>query len=98
MTTVHDVVGFWLDEIGPKGWYVPGEGLDQEIRDRFEQVWWDTVNGANALWLTYATGTLAYLILMDQMPRICFAERPALLDQIDRPWPPLKRRCKMGGI
>jgi len=72
MTTVHDVVVFWLDEIGPKGWYVPGEGLDQEIRDRFEQVWWDTVNGANALWLTYATGTLAYLILMDQMPRNMF--------------------------
>lgn len=72
MTNAHDVVKFWLDEIGPASWYVPGKGLDQEVRDRFEQVWWNTLKGANALWLTYATGTLAYLILMDQMPRNMF--------------------------
>ena len=64
MTTVHDVVDF-LGEVGPKGWYVVGSGLDQKIRDRFEQVCWDTLNGANALWLTYAICTLFYLILMD---------------------------------
>jgi len=42
------------------------------VRRRFEQLWWNTLNGANGLWLTYATGTLAYLILMDQMPRNMF--------------------------
>jgi uncharacterized protein (DUF924 family) len=72
MTTVHDVVDFWLGEVGPKGWYVPDGGLDQKIRDRFEHIWWNTLNGANTLWLTYATGTLPYLILMDQMPRNMF--------------------------
>ena len=72
MATAHGVVKFWLDEIGPEHWYVPSQGLDQEIRDRFEQLWWDTLNGANGLWLSYATGTLAYLILMDQMPRNMF--------------------------
>ena len=65
MTTVHDVVDFCLGEVGSKGWYVPGSGLDQKIQDCFEQVCWDTLNGANALWLTYATGTLSYFILMD---------------------------------
>ena len=72
MTTAHDVVKFWLDETGPEQWYVPEQGLDQEVKDRFEQVWWETLKGANALWLTHATGTLAYLILMDQMPRNMF--------------------------
>ena len=72
MITANEIVKFWLDEIGEARWYLPGEGLDQELRDRFEQLWWDTLNGANAYWLTYATGTLAYLILMDQMPRNMF--------------------------
>ena len=69
MTTVNEVVDFWLDEVGPERWYDADEALDHEVRRRFEQLWWNTLNGANGLWLTYATGTLAYLILMDQMPR-----------------------------
>ena len=72
MTAANDVVNYWLDEVGPSHWYSAGDGLDKEIRNRFEQVWWDTLNGANGLWLTHATGTLAYLILMDQMPRNMF--------------------------
>ena len=72
MTTVNEVVGFWLDEVGPERWYDADEALDHEVRRRFELLWWNTLNGANGLWLTYATGTLAYLILMDQMPRNMF--------------------------
>ena len=72
MTTVNEVVDFWLDEVGADRWYAADEELDHEVRRRFEQLWWDTLNGANGLWLTYASGTLAYLILMDQMPRNMF--------------------------
>ena len=72
MTTVNEVVDFWLDEVGADRWYAADEALDHEVRRRFEQLWWDTLNGANGLWLTYASGTLAYLILMDQMPRNMF--------------------------
>ena len=72
MTTVNEVVDFWLDEVGAERWYAADEALDHEVRRRFEQLWWDTLNGANGLWLTYASGTLAYLILMDQMPRNMF--------------------------
>ena len=72
MTTVNEVVDFWLDEVGADRWYAADEALDHEVRRRFEQLWLDTLNGANGLWLTYAAGTLAYLILMDQMPRNMF--------------------------
>ena len=72
MTTVNEVVDFWLDEMGPELWYAADDALDQEVRERFEHIWWNTLNGANGLWLTYATGTLAYIILMDQMPRNMF--------------------------
>lgn len=69
MVTPEDVLSFWLDEVGEKGWYAPPDGLDDEIRDRFEPAWTSARDGTYALWLTYPTGTLAYILLMDQFPR-----------------------------
>jgi uncharacterized protein (DUF924 family) len=65
----EDVLAFWLDEIGPEGWYAGGEALDEEIRDRFEPLYERACAGALSLWLTYPNGTLAYIILMDQFSR-----------------------------
>jgi len=72
MTNPEDILAYWLDELGPEGWYQGGEDLDQAIRDRFEQTWNEAMAGSNGLWLTYPTGTLAYIILMDQFPRNMF--------------------------
>ncbi len=74
MTAPEDVLKFWLDDVGPKGWYGPSDGLDAEIRDRFEGAWKSARNGTYGLWLTYPTGTLAYIILMDQFPRNMFRD------------------------
>ena len=52
MTTVNEVVDFWLDEVGPERWYAADDALDQEVRGMFEHLWWNTLNGANGLWLT----------------------------------------------
>ena len=72
MVTANQVVEFWIDEVRSDEWYVGGVELDQKVTEGFEATWWDTLKGGNALWLTYATGTLAYLILMDQMSRNMF--------------------------
>ncbi|WP_147125146.1 DUF924 family protein [Shimia ponticola] len=72
MITPDDVLTFWLDEIGQKGWYAGGEALDALCRERFEDAWTAAMEGSYALWLTYPSGTLAYLILMDQLPRNMF--------------------------
>jgi uncharacterized protein (DUF924 family) len=72
MITPEDVLGFWLDEVGPSGWYKSEEALDQEIRDRFGSAWSGAMEGRHALWLTYPSGTLAYIILLDQFPRNMF--------------------------
>ena len=86
MAAPEDVLSFWLDEIGEDGWYNPTEELDQTIRDRFQDEWERARNGTNGLWLTYPSGTLAYVILLDQFPRNMFrgqgmafaTDRPAL--------------------
>ncbi|QIE44618.1 DUF924 domain-containing protein [Pseudohalocynthiibacter aestuariivivens] len=72
MVTPDDVLSFWLDEVGPKGWYDVSEELDAKISDRFQDAWQRAREGANGLWLTYPNGTLAYIILMDQFPRNMF--------------------------
>ena len=63
------VLSFWLDEVGPEGWYGAEEGRDEAIRARFAPMWEHAMEGALALWLTYPAGALAYLVLTDQMPR-----------------------------
>ena len=69
MANPEEILAFWLDEIGPQGWYVGSDDLDQKIRDRFEDDYNRMVNGSLSLWLTHATGTLAYIILADQFSR-----------------------------
>ena len=77
MADPEDILAFWLDEVGPKGWYRADEKFDQDIRDRFLDTWRRARAGACSLWLTYASGTLAYIILTDQLSRNMFRESGA---------------------
>lgn len=72
MVRPDDVLSFWLDETGPKGWYEVSDALDAEITKRFEGVWQSAREGGHSLWLTYPAGVLAYLIVVDQFPRNMF--------------------------
>ncbi len=67
--TPDDVIAYWVEEVGPKGWYAGGEELDAQVRDRFAPLWKEACEGALGLWLTSPKGVLGYLILTDQLPR-----------------------------
>ncbi|GGH25858.1 Uncharacterized conserved protein, DUF924 family [Cribrihabitans marinus] len=72
MVGPEDVLSFWLDEVGPAGWYKQDDALDATIRDRFQETWQEARDGGLSLWLTYPSGCLAYVILTDQFPRNMF--------------------------
>lgn len=72
MTGPDEILNFWLDEVGPSGWYAQSDALDAEIRERFMPLYQAACEGSFSLWLTYPSGTLAYIILMDQLPRNMF--------------------------
>ncbi|MEW9918576.1 DUF924 family protein [Marimonas sp. MJW-29] len=72
MVGPQEILEFWLDEIGPKGWYEASDTLDATIRDTFLGTWEAASEGKFSLWLTYPSGALAYIILMDQFPRNMF--------------------------
>ncbi|MEM9240357.1 MAG: DUF924 family protein [Pseudomonadota bacterium] len=76
MTSPEEVLEFWLDELGPSKWYKASDELDTTIRDRFENAWQNALEGTYGLWLTYPSGTLAYILLMDQFPRNMFRDDP----------------------
>lgn len=66
------VLDFWLDDVGPKGWYDQSNALDKKIRAKFEKSWNDACAGGFSMWLTYPSGALAYIILLDQFSRNMF--------------------------
>jgi len=72
MTAPEEVLSFWLDTVGPKQWYEASPDLDEDIRNRFLAAYENACEGTYGLWLTYPSGTMAYLILMDQFPRNMF--------------------------
>lgn len=72
MVGPEEVLSFWLDEIGEAKWYAQDGDLDAEITRRFKPAWEGACAGRFSLWLTYPSGSLAYIILTDQFPRNMF--------------------------
>lgn len=75
MVTPSDINFFWLNEVGPKGWYQQSDELDQTIRERFMAAWQAAPAAADA-WHDNPEGALAALILTDQFPRNMFRNDP----------------------
>lgn len=69
-----EILQFWLDETGPKGWYGGGDALDETVRERWSGAWSRARAGGLERWQATPEGTLAYLILTDQFPRNMFRE------------------------
>ena len=66
------ILSFWLEEIGPPGWYERDDATDATIRERFGKLWEDARYDAAEAWLATPDGALANLILFDQFPRNMF--------------------------
>lgn len=69
MSDPISVLDFWLQDIGPKGWYLGGEEIDGTIRDGFEELCVAAHDGGLEHWVESPAGALAYLLLTDQFPR-----------------------------
>lgn len=74
MTDVRDapwaeVLGFWCEEVGQKGWFVLDPEVDAACAARFASLIDQAASGALEPWEAAPKGSLALLILLDQMPR-----------------------------
>ena len=63
------VLDFWLDEIGPGGWYSGAAEVDEACTAGFGDLVDAARDGSLEHWIDGPAGTLAYLLLTDQFPR-----------------------------
>lgn len=76
MPSAKDVLDFWFEEAGEKGWFAGGDEFDRKVRDRFLPLWEAGMEGRLGPWLTTPREALAYVILLDQFPRNMFRGDP----------------------
>jgi len=76
MADYTEIIKFWVEETGPKGWYNGPPELDQTIRDKFLGHWETALKGGYSNWQETPEGCLGYLILTDQFPRNMFRNDP----------------------
>lgn len=69
MSDPVEVLDYWLGELGPEGWYAGGAELDEQIRERFGDLWQAAADGGLDHWVDGPAGTLAFLVVTDQFPR-----------------------------
>lgn len=65
------VLEFWLVGIGPGGWYAGTPEIDAACAD-FRDLWQAARDGGLDHWVDGTVGTLAFVILTDQLPRNIF--------------------------
>ncbi len=70
--TPEKVLSFWLDETDPKQWYNSPKSLDNAILQEFYPTWVSIMDGKFGMWLTYPSGSLAYILVLDQFSRNMF--------------------------
>lgn len=69
MSDPIEVLEFWLDTVGPEGWYAGGDAIDDTVRRGFLELWQAAHDDGLDHWVDGTVGTLAYLIVTDQFPR-----------------------------
>lgn len=69
---VDEILRYWLEEVGPRGWYAADPARDADIRTRFLGDWHQAARGALHPWLATPRSSLALLVLLDQFSRNIF--------------------------
>ena len=72
MSDPVSVLDYWLNTVGPDGWYAGGDALDADVRARWQDLWDASLRGGLDHWIAGAAGSLAFIILTDQFPRNMF--------------------------
>lgn len=66
------VLDYWMETVGPDGWYKIDEAVDKEIAARFGETWAAARAGELDEWLLRPEDALAFMIVLDQFPRNMF--------------------------
>ena len=77
MNEMQEILEFWFSPRIGKHWFASTPALDEEIRTRFETLWQQAAAGTHDAWAESATGALALIIVLDQLPLNMYRGKPA---------------------
>ncbi|MDQ0607693.1 uncharacterized protein (DUF924 family) [Variovorax sp. W1I1] len=78
LPAAREVVDFWR-EAGPSRWFAKSDAFDAEFLSRFSDAHQAAARGELDHWTDDAEGTLALLVLLDQLPRNAWRNNPHML-------------------
>lgn len=93
MDSIARILDFWFGELDGDGmadadtarrWWKKDPDFDAEIRERFDPEYQAIAAGEREEWLDTPRGTLAYLIVIDQLARNMFRGTPDMYAADDR--------------
>ena len=71
LASAGDVLAYWR-ALGPERWFAADAGVDAEIRYKFHDLYTVALAGSLVRWEDDASGALAHVIVLDQVPRNMF--------------------------
>ncbi|MEA3303854.1 MAG: DUF924 family protein [Pseudomonadota bacterium] len=72
----NTILDFWFSDEVEALWFRSTQSFDREIRDKFESLWQQGCNGELSPWEQTPQGSLALVILLDQLPLNMFRDQP----------------------
>lgn len=76
MVTPREILDFWYSERSRERWFKSTPDYDQEIRDKYHELWRLASDGGLAAWEATAEGALALVIILDQFPLNMLRDTP----------------------
>ncbi len=71
---MQEVLNFWFNDLTPNDWFTKSDDLDNQIKQRFLNIYEQTKAGENEYWRKTPKGRLAEIIILDQFPRNIFRD------------------------
>lgn len=69
-----EILSFWFQELDPRDWWAKSDATDDQIRERFLELWEEQKSKTADDFLTAPETALAAVILFDQFPRNMFRD------------------------
>jgi len=69
-----EILTFWFQELDPRDWWAKSDATDNQIRERFLELWEEQKSKTADDFLTAPETALAAVILFDQFPRNMFRD------------------------
>ena len=66
---IPKIITFWFEEITPKQWFKKDDSFDELLRDKFGKLVNDALGARLDSWAQDKDGTMAIILLLDQMTR-----------------------------